>query len=207
MTIRYTCIGCESVLKIKDDKAGTKARCPKCRLEFVVPPPDNDDAEVSHFEATLEVAAGSESARIESADSTADDFDPMAILGGTAGPDAGSAGSGTARLSSEPRKFSVAEIMRDFETGKKKVRKAGPDNARPVVSAATSETTGTAAEALSRAYQQKMKRDPTASSSKSLKDIRSAEQRELLVDFFKKKVAPGLLILGLCIFAYFWWKG
>lgn len=201
MTIRYTCIGCEAVLKIKDDKAGTNARCPKCKSEFVVPPPNEDEAEVSHPEvAAVPEPVHAETAKAKPTDLPADDFDPMAILGDTAD-------SGAAKLNSGPRKFSVAEIMRDFETGKKKVRKPASDSARPVVSAATSETTGTAAEALSRAYQQKMKRDPTVSSSKSLKDIRSAEQRELLMEFLKKRVAPGLLILALCIFAYFWLKG
>ena len=42
MTIRYTCHGCESVLKIKDEKAGTNGRCPKCKTEFVVPFPADD---------------------------------------------------------------------------------------------------------------------------------------------------------------------
>lgn len=43
MTIRYTCPGCESVLKIKDEKAGTDAKCPKCKRAFVVPQPEEDD--------------------------------------------------------------------------------------------------------------------------------------------------------------------
>ena len=37
MTIRFTCKECSSVLKIKDELAGTKGRCPKCKTEFVVP--------------------------------------------------------------------------------------------------------------------------------------------------------------------------
>lgn len=37
MTIKFTCAGCGSVMKIKDDKAGTKAKCPKCKIPFVVP--------------------------------------------------------------------------------------------------------------------------------------------------------------------------
>ena len=43
MTIRYTCIGCESVLKIKDEKAGSKGRCPKCKSEFMVPMTSADE--------------------------------------------------------------------------------------------------------------------------------------------------------------------
>lgn len=37
MTIRYTCVQCGVVMKIKDEKAGTGAKCPKCRAAFVVP--------------------------------------------------------------------------------------------------------------------------------------------------------------------------
>ena len=37
MTIRYTCTECGSVLKIKDEKAGTEGHCPKCKTEFHVP--------------------------------------------------------------------------------------------------------------------------------------------------------------------------
>ena len=40
MTIRYQCTECESVLKIRDDKAGQTARCPKCKTEFVIPEPE-----------------------------------------------------------------------------------------------------------------------------------------------------------------------
>lgn len=37
MTIRFTCAGCGSLLKIKDELAGTDGKCPKCKTEFVVP--------------------------------------------------------------------------------------------------------------------------------------------------------------------------
>lgn len=39
MTIRFTCDTCGSVLKIKDELAGTDGKCPKCKTRFVVPPP------------------------------------------------------------------------------------------------------------------------------------------------------------------------
>ena len=38
MTIRVTCDQCGSVLKIKDELAGTDGKCPKCKTRFVVPP-------------------------------------------------------------------------------------------------------------------------------------------------------------------------
>jgi hypothetical protein len=37
MTIRFTCDQCGSVLKIKDELAGTDGKCPKCKKRFVVP--------------------------------------------------------------------------------------------------------------------------------------------------------------------------
>ena len=37
MTIRVTCDQCGSVLKIKDELAGTDGKCPKCKTRFVVP--------------------------------------------------------------------------------------------------------------------------------------------------------------------------
>ena len=39
MTIRYTCDKCGSVLKIKDELAGTDGKCPKCKTRFVIPQP------------------------------------------------------------------------------------------------------------------------------------------------------------------------
>ncbi len=39
MTIRYSCDKCGSVLKIKDELAGTDGKCPKCKTRFVVPNP------------------------------------------------------------------------------------------------------------------------------------------------------------------------
>jgi hypothetical protein len=43
MTIRFTCAQCGSVLKIKDELAGTDGHCPKCKTAFVVPEPSSDE--------------------------------------------------------------------------------------------------------------------------------------------------------------------
>lgn len=43
MTIRYQCTECDSVLKIRDDKAGGQGRCPKCKTEFLIPEPNTGD--------------------------------------------------------------------------------------------------------------------------------------------------------------------
>jgi phage FluMu protein Com len=37
MTIRYQCPQCDAVMKIKDELAGTKAKCPKCKALFFIP--------------------------------------------------------------------------------------------------------------------------------------------------------------------------
>ena len=44
MTIRVTCDNCGSVLKIKDELAGTDGKCPKCKTRFVVPRHDAEEA-------------------------------------------------------------------------------------------------------------------------------------------------------------------
>ncbi len=44
MTIRVTCDQCGSVLKIKDELAGTDGKCPKCKTRFVVPQPSAEEA-------------------------------------------------------------------------------------------------------------------------------------------------------------------
>ncbi len=43
MTIRFTCSECASVLKIKDELAGSTGRCPKCKTKFVVPAPEAEE--------------------------------------------------------------------------------------------------------------------------------------------------------------------
>ena len=43
MTIRYQCTECESVLKIREGKAGQAGRCPKCKTAFVIPEPELDE--------------------------------------------------------------------------------------------------------------------------------------------------------------------
>ena len=55
MTIRYTCPGCGSLLKIKDELAGTDGKCPKCKSEFVVPDPE-PDVEAAEHETSRDVA-------------------------------------------------------------------------------------------------------------------------------------------------------
>lgn len=75
MTIRYTCGSCGSVLKIKDELAGTPGKCPKCKHEFTVPTASPQEPE------TVVAAPVSTAAEGSSAAPPADEeFDPVAFL-------------------------------------------------------------------------------------------------------------------------------
>ena len=80
MTIRFQCSECDSVLKIRDDKAGQAGRCPKCKTAFVIPEPDDepdDEAEpeaVAGEDAAEEVAPSAELGTADAED------DAMAFL-------------------------------------------------------------------------------------------------------------------------------
>lgn len=52
MTIRFTCDQCGSVLKIKDELAGTDGKCPKCKKRFVVPEVGADETAKSPAKAS-----------------------------------------------------------------------------------------------------------------------------------------------------------
>ena len=74
MTIRFTCDKCGSVLKIKDELAGTDGKCPKCKTRFVVPPPSAETPAPSSAPVVAELPTEQEvvpSALIPSAVSTA----------------------------------------------------------------------------------------------------------------------------------------
>lgn len=54
MTIRYKCDQCGSVLKIKDELAGTDGKCPKCKAKFVVPAAESAADRETESTATAE---------------------------------------------------------------------------------------------------------------------------------------------------------
>ena len=207
MTIRYTCIGCESVLKIKDEKAGSKGRCPKCKAEFMVPFVSADG------EQDEDTGIGNNTPPMDDLDMPLEltpqvedhpDFDPLDVLSGP-GPAAQASGAKSASGASG-KKPSVAELMREFESGNKKKdrrRDSESDVGRPTVSSTPAQTVGTATNALSRAYQQK--RDSANAPVVSAKDAKAAEQRALLMQFLLKKAGPICVTVGLLIGAYYWY--
>ncbi len=82
MTIRYQCPECDSVLKIKDELAGTDGKCPKCKSKFVVPEPNEADEPAKEKTASKAASSKKKSkpAAKKSAKADDDDFDPAAFL-------------------------------------------------------------------------------------------------------------------------------
>ena len=72
MTIRYKCTECEAGLRIKDELAGTKGRCPKCGTRFVVP--------AVKAAADAAAPAAPTKALPPAAQAPVEDDDPMAVL-------------------------------------------------------------------------------------------------------------------------------
>ena len=213
MTIRFTCPDCQSTLKIRDEKAGTDAKCPKCKRPFVVPQPDTDDGieiEEPHESALPQAPVAPIELPVdmpidltpEVASQTP--FDPADFLAST--PAAPRNTPASTPASASARKPSVAELMKDFENTKKsKERDKGrktTDTPRPTATAA--ETTGSAADALARAYQQK-RDNASAAPALTKDDARAQEQRTVAINFLKTKLIPGLAALFIVGYAWSWY--
>lgn len=204
MTIRYTCTGCESVLKIKDEKAGTTGKCPKCKTEFLIPDPEPEDNDVEvESEAVDEPVDMPIELTPEVPES--ETLDPHAVQGGFGSPP--NAHSPSSRNDPAERKPSVAELMKDFEATKKdRAKKSSAEVSRPSTTSAASsamETSGSAADALSKAYQQK--RDASSAPSKTAKEVKEDEAKALLKEFILKKGGPVFLVLSLLLYGYWKW--
>lgn len=239
MTIRYTCTTCSSVLKIKDEKAGTEGKCPKCKSVFTIPLPEAeaaddeqpislDDEHSAPEDDELTSPAASTSAPADEPHSgldhdpalddvdvpidltpevRSDDFDPMDVLnsagssrGGSRAPSGAMPVAPASASASAEKKPSVAELMKDFEAGKKNKKAAEPPKS---AAPSPAQTTGTAADALSRAYQQK--RDP-GTAHKSPKNEREEEEK-LLRNEWMKRAGISLLGAAVLIYALFTWLG
>ncbi|MBL8817992.1 MAG: hypothetical protein JNL58_18345 [Planctomyces sp.] len=210
MTIRYTCTTCSSVLKIKDEKAGTEGKCPKCKSVFTIPMPESevseDEPPISLDDEDPEPDLGLDDVDVPidlTPEVRSDDFDPMDVLASTGSSRGGSrtpSGAMPTAPASAEKKPSVAELMKDFEAGKKNKKAAEPPKS---AAPSPAQTTGTAADALSRAYQQK--RDP-ANTHKSPKNEREEEEKQLRNEWMKR---AGLALLGamILIYALFTWLG
>lgn len=205
MTIRYICVGCESVLRIKEEKAGSKGRCPRCKMEFVVPHPEDDDGTAGGGQGGSRQAAPIDDVDMpleltpEIEDSpNSDSLDALRGAAATARAEAA-----TSLPGGMVKKPSVAELMREFEAGKKKSRRQDSESevSRPAATAV--KTAGTATDALSRAYQQK--RESASAPVVSAKEAKAAERRALLMQYLMKKAGPLLAVIFLLLSAYYWY--
>lgn len=77
MTIRYQCVECDATMKIKDEKAGTTAHCPKCKVEFIVPAATSENTAEAPQAVPQSLPASSEEER---------EAEFQAILMGSASP-------------------------------------------------------------------------------------------------------------------------
>jgi nitrate reductase NapE component len=192
MSIRYTCTQCHVVMKIKEEKAGSKARCPQCKLPFVVPAPGTADGQEAD------------------GDSSADPDLPLELTPEVEVPDAVfpvsqspsykiQVGKGTAGSAAEDKKASVASLMRDFEATKTKKKSRRSAAEVPTLAA---QTTGTAADALARAYQQK--RENAANPQPKPAPSLLTPERRLAVAYFSKLI-PAVLIALLAGYGVYRW--
>lgn len=216
MTIRYVCTTCSSVLKIKEEKAGTEGKCPKCKSVFTIPSPDADDDPAISLDDESSDSADTPAPDFGGADDvdvpidltpevrSDDNFDPMDVLSSSGPvPTTGRSSSGAypvapagAGSTSGAPKPSIAELMKDFEAGKKKDKEKKAE-APKAASPSPAQTTGSAADALSRAYQQK--RD-TNTAPKTVKNEREEEERRLRNEFMKR---ASVVLAGIAVFVVF----
>ncbi|MFZ9091578.1 MAG: hypothetical protein ACO3FE_15990 [Planctomycetaceae bacterium] len=190
MTIRYTCSQCESVMKIRDEKSGTDAKCPKCKTPFVVPaaqPTADADAESPDdfpVDMPFELTPDAEIPEI----TETPQLTPTAPV--SKAPEA------------SPGRPSVAELMREHEASKKKETAKKAD--RQEQTAETDASTGSAADMLARAYQQKRESSAKAP-QKSRSEQRAEEERMAMMTFVRTRLLPGAAVLGVLITTWTWW--
>ena len=192
MTIRYTCSNCESVLRIRDEKAGTDAKCPKCRTAFVVP-----DADTSPDEPAVESAADdfpvdmpvdmpfelTPEAEIPELTETPQPVIPQPEVTPPGAP---------------PDRPTVADLMREHEAARKKVSKKAATEPAP----APEVSAGSAADMLA-AYHEK--RPSSKNAPKSRTEQRAEEEREVMIGFVQKRLIPGTVVAAVLIFGWYWW--
>jgi len=197
MTIRYTCEKCESVLKIKDEKAGTEGKCPKCKTKFLIPAPEADSGADETDMSELSEDQVDMPLELTPAVEDMEDFDPMDVLADSSSAAKKKPAPAVSDSTAENRP-SVAELMRDFEATKKpKEKKASAAKSKQ---SASMETIGTAADALSRRYQQK--RNKASEPEEPKKEV--DPERELMYDFIKK-AALGVLAIFVLSYGLIWW--
>ncbi len=196
MTIRYECHECESVLKIKDEKAGQQGKCPKCKTKFTIPEISQapvatltaDDMVDLPLEVTPPVVIPLASA------TASDEFDPMGILNSDSA-DGNRVGGGEI-------KPSVMELMQEHQEkrARDEARRAKREQKQkrnnPLM--ADVETSGSAADAITRSYDKK-RSETSDAPPMTREERRAAEERAALMRFIVKSAA---VFVGVVAFAY-----
>lgn len=191
MTIRYSCEKCESVLKIRDELAGTNAKCPKCKTAFVIPEPVAVKASSSvpdvpkvMLDMPQEITPA-----VNPADTDLLDIARAA---------AATAAAATAESAGAP-KPSIADLMREHEASKKKKSESKKKELDGIPGVSAMVTSGSAADVLNRNYDQKRgnSSDPPPLTRE---EQRAADQKEALKEFAGKGAAG---LAGLSVVLYF----
>lgn len=205
MTIRFTCDKCESVLKIRDEMADTKAKCPKCKTSFVVPaPPSGNSPTPEHVSEKVSQTPESLEDLVDMPlevtppvqFDTDDGFDPLDILATPA-----TASVAPKAIVDDKPKPSIAELMREHEASQagKKSRRNKSKSGLQETAAAGAMTAGTASDALARNYDQK--RGKVSEPPPLTREERRAEEDKVAMKEFAVK--GGAALVGIIVCAYF----
>ncbi|MCR9199207.1 MAG: hypothetical protein NXI04_11210 [Planctomycetaceae bacterium] len=213
MTIRYECAQCSAVLKIRDELAGTSAKCPKCKAEFLIPSAGKPGKKVSKAalkspkEELMPAGALPKMPMVDMPTEVTPKVDPadtdLLEIARAAAADAATA----ATRAAEAPKPSIAELMREHEATRKK--KKGGSSPKEKSDAASSSslaamvTSGSAADVLTRNYDQK-RGQAAEPAPMTREERRAAEQKEALRAFVLKMwpVALGVLVGAYFLFSY-----
>lgn len=201
MTIRFSCKKCESVLKIRDEMAGTKAKCPKCKRPFVVPAAPTKDAPPEQQQEPEESLEDLVDMPLELTPpvqfDTDSGFDPLDVLSGPA-----LSMSATTPVVGDSPKPSIAELMREHEANlasKKSRRNKSKSGELEDVGAAATMTAGTASDALTRNYDQKRGK-ASEPAPLTREERRQEEDKEAMKQF---AVKGGAALAGVLVCGYF----
>lgn len=195
MTIRYECPECSSVLKIKDEKAGQQGKCPKCKNTFTIPESSPapepiltaDDLIDMPLELTPVAVIPKESL------TASDEFDPMGVLNSDSA-------SGGVPSSPGDLKPSVADLMREHQEkrARDEARRAKRQQKKVNPLLNDVETSGSAADAITRTYEKK-REETSDAPPMSREERRAAEQRSAMLRF---SVQLGGVLLVTVAFGY-----
>ena len=196
MKIRFECPDCGSVLKIRAEKAGQRGKCPKCKSAFTIPEALNDEksllTEADLIDMPLEVTPV---AVVPEKPVASGEFDPHGVL------NSHSNAEGAAQpAAANEFKPSVAELMKEHQEklAKDRIRRDRQESRRASPLLADVETSGSAADAITRRYEKK-REESDETQVLSREQRRAAENRAALMRFAVQLV---MVLLATTLFGY-----